>query len=34
MIHQEDLEIPIFNTTEIHASAGVDFILQKDKNNE
>ena len=29
MIFQEDLDIPIFNTTEIHAKAGVDFILKK-----
>lgn len=29
MINQEDLEIPIFNTTDIHAQAGVDFILEK-----
>ena len=27
MIHEDDLQIPIFNTTEIHAQAGVDFIL-------
>jgi len=29
MIHEKDLQIPIFNTTLIHAQAGVDFILQK-----
>lgn len=29
MIFQEDLAIPAFNTTEIHAKAAVDFILQK-----
>ncbi len=28
MIKPGDLQIPIFNTTEIHARAGVDFILQ------
>lgn len=28
MIHDSDLEIPIFNTTEIHAKAGVNFILK------
>ena len=28
MIHDSDLEIPIFNTTEIHAMAGVNFILK------
>lgn len=27
MIFQEDLEIPIFNTTKIHANAAVDYIL-------
>ncbi len=27
MIKENDLQIPIFNTTEIHAEAGVDFIL-------
>ena len=27
MIKDIDLEIPVFNTTEIHAKAGVDFIL-------
>jgi aspartate racemase len=27
MINESDLEIPIFNTTEIHAKAGVEFIL-------
>lgn len=29
MIFQEDLDIPIFNTTEIHSKAGVDFILKQ-----
>lgn len=28
MIFEDDLEIPIFNTTDIHAKAGVDFILE------
>ncbi|WP_372755853.1 aspartate/glutamate racemase family protein [Labilibaculum sp.] len=28
MIKEADLEIPIFNTTEIHAKAGVNFILK------
>lgn len=28
MIKENDLKIPIFNTTEIHATAGTDFILQ------
>ena len=28
MINEADLTIPIFNTTEIHALAGVDFILK------
>ncbi len=28
MIDETDLQIPIFNTTKIHAKAGVDFILQ------
>lgn len=28
MIFQEDLDIPVFNTTEIHSKAGVDFILE------
>ena len=28
MINKEDLDIPIFNTTEIHAQAGVDYILK------
>ncbi|MFK7972525.1 MAG: aspartate/glutamate racemase family protein [Bacteroidia bacterium] len=28
MIHAEDLKIPIFNTTEIHALAGAKFILK------
>lgn len=28
MIHQEDLQIPIFDTTKIHALAGVNYILQ------
>ena len=27
MIFKEDLSIPIFNTTEIHARAGVEFVL-------
>lgn len=27
MIEEEDLQIPIFNTTEIHAQAGVEFIM-------
>lgn len=31
MIHKEDLPIPIFNTTEIHALAGVQFILENHK---
>ena len=29
MIHDEELDIPIFNTTNIHARAGADFILEK-----
>ena len=29
MIFQDDLEIPIFDTTKIHSMAGVDFILKK-----
>ncbi len=29
MIKEDDLQIPIFNTTEIHAKAGVSFILNK-----
>lgn len=29
MIFQEDLDIPIFNTTEIHSNASVDYILKK-----
>lgn len=29
MIMKEDLNVPIFNTTEIHAKSGVDFILNK-----
>ena len=29
MIKETDLAIPIFNTTEIHAKAGADFILNK-----
>jgi len=29
MIEEQDLKIPIFNTTEIHAKAGADFILNK-----
>ena len=28
MIFQEDLAVPIFNTTEIHSKAGVDYILK------
>ncbi len=28
MIEDHDLQIPIFNTTEIHAKAGVNFILE------
>ncbi|WP_082433376.1 aspartate/glutamate racemase family protein [Flagellimonas eckloniae] len=28
MIFPEDLDVPIFNTTEIHSKAGVDFILK------
>ena len=28
MINESDLRIPIFNTTEIHAKAGVKFILK------
>ena len=32
MINESDLQIPIFNTTEIHANAGVDFILQDVKD--
>ncbi len=28
MIDQSDVQIPIFNTTEIHAKAGVNFILE------
>ncbi|MEO9513500.1 MAG: amino acid racemase [Flavobacteriaceae bacterium] len=28
MIFQEDLDVPVFNTTEIHAKAGVNFILK------
>jgi len=28
MIEEGDLQIPIFNTTEIHAKAGVSFILE------
>lgn len=31
MITAADLEIPIFNTTEIHALAGVDYILSNQK---
>lgn len=34
MIFPEDLEIPIFNTTEIHANAGVEFILENIRNHE
>ncbi|MGQ1784227.1 MULTISPECIES: aspartate/glutamate racemase family protein [unclassified Saccharicrinis] len=29
MIRKADLKIPVFNTTEIHAKAGVDFILKE-----
>ena len=29
MIFQEDVDIPVFNTTEIHAKAGVDYILKR-----
>ena len=29
MIFPEDLDVPIFNTTEIHSKAAVDFILKK-----
>lgn len=29
MIFQEDVEIPVFNTTEIHAKSGVDYILKR-----
>jgi len=28
LIKQEDLKIPVFDTTRIHAKAGVDFALQ------
>ncbi len=28
MIHQQDLALSVFNTTEIHAQAGIDFILK------
>ncbi len=28
LINQEDVKIPVFNTTRIHAKAGVDFALQ------
>lgn len=28
MIHEKDLQIPIFNTTKIHAKAGVNYILE------
>lgn len=31
MIFQKDLDVPIFNTTEIHSKAGVDFILENIK---
>jgi len=27
LIKEEDVEVPVFNTTEIHASAAVDFVL-------
>jgi len=33
MIEDADVQIPIFNTTEIHAKAGVNFILE-DVNND
>lgn len=29
MVFPEDLDIPVFNTTEIHSKAAVDFILKK-----
>lgn len=29
MIFQEDVDIPVFNTTEIHAKSGVDYILKR-----
>ena len=29
MIHDDELDIPVFNTTNIHALAGADFILEK-----
>jgi aspartate racemase len=29
MIFDEDLDIPAFNTTDIHAMAGVNYILNK-----
>ena len=29
MIHDGELDIPVFNTTQIHARAGADFILEK-----
>ena len=29
MIHDDELDIPVFNTTNIHARAGADFILGK-----
>lgn len=29
MIKEDDLEIPLFNTTEIHANAAVDYILEE-----
>ena len=31
MINESDLKIPIFDTTKIHAEAGVNFILQEFK---
>lgn len=31
MIHNSDLEIPVFNSTEIHARAAVEFILNDEK---
>lgn len=33
MIFQKDLDMPVFNTTEIHAKAGVDFILKNYKES-
>ncbi len=34
MIKETDLQIPIFNTTEIHSKAGANFILKDLKNQE